>query len=500
MSTYENLKNLNIDLSPLGIHTDEAGELYYCTPEDAEVFGWAGVDGIHYCTIPQFGKMIFAVNPMNSEDPVHPIAESFDLLIALLLSCKSMDVLEQCHAWDREQYDAYMQDMEITADQKAILTQLQDQLNIVPARDVYSYVKRVQDQFDYSQIPYTEDYYDFDMNPNAPFRIDEWGIAFEGGFWNNRGSIGTKLTINHPFSWGDEKWTIEAAYICDEGLVVDYAVEINLDKFNSFLDKWNLRKDDYEDLSRIEQERIENEQPMNFGFRSKLTCNGKTLESGSGSSICWVPLSCHVDEYMHDREVKRVMKHYDLDEDKAWVLWRCSYRWEQKEEQLKTLAISFEREKKRYAVNPIGDLEKGCTADIENPLTGQKHTITVLELSNEICDASIFHNPDMEYPTHFKAMTYRIEPEMDRVSFVVQDAFESDSPRMKAQNSDGPIAMAVSFIGGARGLTGMHTKNVRSACSSMHFDDAYQVNWMPVFFMKELDDITVNVDVRIRYK
>lgn len=322
----------------------------------------------------------------------------------------------------------------------------------------------------------------------------EWGVTFDGGFWNHQGSIGTEVHMNHPFTWGDEKWTVAAAYICDEGLVVDYAVEINMDRLHAFLDKWNHIKDDFESLSRIEQEKIENEQPVNFGFRSKLTCNGHRLESGSGSSICWVPLSCHVDEYMHDIETKCFMRHYNLDEDKAWVLWRCSYRWEQKEEQLKSLEISFERDKKRCAVSPIGDLKKGDIVDIENPVTGQKHTVTVLEISDETYDDSIFNNPSMEYPTHFKAMAYSIEPEISGCSFAIQDAAEGDSPRMKEPCTDGPAAIAVSIIGGARGLTGMNTKNVKSACSAMHFDDEYEVNWMPFFFIKEMDDIVVRIE------
>lgn len=61
---------------------------------------------------------------------------------------------------------------------------------------------------------------------------------------------------------------------------------------------------------------------------------------------------------------------------------------------------------------------------------------------------------------------------------------------------DGPVAMAVSIIGGARGLTGINKNNVRSACSSMHFDDEFDVNWMLIFFIKELDDIVVRIEAQ----
>lgn len=331
------------------------------------------------------------------------------------------------------------------------------------------------------------------FNQNNQINTDAWGVSFEGGFRNNERNAGTEVVINYPFIWGDEKWTAASAYICDEGLVVDYSVEINQDRLNAFLDKWNFRKGGYENLSRIEQERLENEQPMNFGFRSRLACNGNILKSCSGSSVCWIPLSCHVDEFVHDFETKRFMKHYNLDENKAWVLWRCSYGWKKKEEQIKNLEISFERERKRYAVGPIGSLKKGDSADIYNPVTGQKHTITVLEISNETCDESVFNNPKMEYPTHFKAMAYSIEPDTDGLCFAVQDAAESDPPRIKEQNPDGPAAMAVSVIGRTGGLAGTGAKNVKSAYSALHFDDEYETDWMPAFFIKEPDDIVVRI-------
>lgn len=492
MSVYDKIKELNIDLSPLGIHCSETGERYYCTPEDAEVFGWAGVDGIHYCTIPQFGEMIFAVSPMNFGDCVHPIAGNFDALIALLLSCKSMDALEQCYAWDREQYDAYLQGCEVSDEQEEILKKLKRKLKLQPVKDVFSYVKRLQEGFDYLEIPYSEDYYDTNVNPNAPARSEEWGVTFEGGFWNQEGECGQEVRIDQSFNWGDERWTVAAAYLCKEGLVVDYTVEIELARLNAFFDKWKLREDGYEQRLRLEQEQIESEHPMNFGFRSKLLCNGTVLESGSGSSICWVPLSCRGEVYAQDLEARHVMRHYELNRKNAWVLWRCSYRWEQRETQIRTLEISLERERKRYAVSPIGALEMGDTVEIENPVTGQKFTLTASELTSETFDQSIFRNPSLDYPTHVTVLAYHMEPEPEGASFALQDANEGDAPRMREQSEDGSSAVAFSVIGGVRNGLGM---SHQTACSSMHFDEDYEVNWMPVFFLKELEDIAVEVHI-----
>lgn len=65
MTTYQKFKKLNIRHSAIGLEQSDTDVTYYCTPRDAAIIGWAGVDGIHYCTIPEFGEMIFAVSPMN---------------------------------------------------------------------------------------------------------------------------------------------------------------------------------------------------------------------------------------------------------------------------------------------------------------------------------------------------------------------------------------------------------------------------------------------------
>ena len=54
----KSFKKLKTDLSPLGFDMNGDFEVYYCTPQNAEILASSGVDGIHYCTVPQFGEMI----------------------------------------------------------------------------------------------------------------------------------------------------------------------------------------------------------------------------------------------------------------------------------------------------------------------------------------------------------------------------------------------------------------------------------------------------------
>lgn len=47
--TFQKLLQTDIDLSSLGVERRTDNEPYFCTPKGASVFGWTGVDGIHFC-------------------------------------------------------------------------------------------------------------------------------------------------------------------------------------------------------------------------------------------------------------------------------------------------------------------------------------------------------------------------------------------------------------------------------------------------------------------
>ena len=130
MTTYQKFKSLPIDHSAIGLEQSDTDVTYYCTPKDAHIIGWAGVDGIHYCTIPEFGEMIFAVSPMNFGDCVHPIARNFEDLLSLLLFCADMAVWEQCYAWDEEQFKAFLIDCPMTEKQKAVLNVIREEFKL----------------------------------------------------------------------------------------------------------------------------------------------------------------------------------------------------------------------------------------------------------------------------------------------------------------------------------------------------------------------------------
>lgn len=77
MNVYEGFLNLNINTSFIGLEKRNEDINYFCTPVGAEIIGWEGVGGIHYCFIEGFKDTVFAVNPISCCDKyVYPLANS----------------------------------------------------------------------------------------------------------------------------------------------------------------------------------------------------------------------------------------------------------------------------------------------------------------------------------------------------------------------------------------------------------------------------------------
>ena len=186
--TFQKFLQSKIDLSSVGVEFREDNAPYFCTPKGASIFGWAGVDGIHFCFIRGFGSMVFAISPMNSAPNfVHPLARNFADFLRLLLACGDVAALEQAWMWDEAQFEAFLQDNPPPKEQQKTLSGLAEKMKLKSMEQPWEYIKELQTSFDYSKIKYTEDYYDTDMNLDAEPTIPEWKVYFEGNFWGHSG-------------------------------------------------------------------------------------------------------------------------------------------------------------------------------------------------------------------------------------------------------------------------------------------------------------------------
>ena len=162
LSLVQRFYLLDTDTCPVGLIQRQDDEGYFCTPVGAHILVWTGVGGIHYCTIDGFGETVFAVNPERFENHVYLVAESFEKFLGLILSTSSEAAIEQIVDWDRSTFDEYLQkdaDYFASEEVKKALMAIAS-LGIEPVEDPFGYVKKIQENFDYAKIRYTDEYYD----------------------------------------------------------------------------------------------------------------------------------------------------------------------------------------------------------------------------------------------------------------------------------------------------------------------------------------------------
>lgn len=476
-------------------------EFYYCTPKKAQILASSGVDGTHYCTIPQFGEIIFAVSPMNFGDCVHPIARNFEDLLRLLLHCGDIAALEQCYAWDEEQYKAFLIDCPAAEKQQAVLDEIKNKCGLEPISDSFAYVKELQAEFDLSQIQYTEDYYDPEMNAAAPKVETEWAVYYEHGFWNRnaKGKPGEEIVINKTFSWGDEIWHIPAVYYCSKGLVVDFCIEIQPEKEKAFIDKWYpiLAKD--ENINNELREQIEQENPVDVNFKTHLQVNGKPVVAKHGNSIQWIPKSCLPDGERCERESKEIIRHYGFDETKAWSFHRWSCPWSTKRKpEIKSITLKLERDLVTIQGIHFKNPSVGEVISFVHPVSKIEHKLTVLAYEKQEFPQQGFQHEEYEFPTLHTAMTYTLEPELPGRNFRVRDCLDNEQPKRKPKNQFEPQASydacAIAIIGGADGPTAVFVSAGQSlerhrALSALRFEHTDDIEWKIVFREKLIEDI-----------
>ncbi|MBR4941463.1 MAG: hypothetical protein IKZ19_05635 [Clostridia bacterium] len=483
MTVSDFIRSKQIPVGCLGIQPEDNFTGYFCTPEGADVFGSAGVDGIHYCTVPGFGETIFAVSPMNRGDFVHPIAECFEDLLRLLLACGDMAALEQCYAWDREQYKAFLADCPPTAKQREAMDVIARNLELTPMEDAFGYVKKLQAEFDLSKIPYTEDYFDPDMNPEAP--PPTWEIFF---CENRRSEAGTPVSVDKSFSWAGMDWFIPEVYVCREGIVVlSYGRA---------------------DAAPVRESLAENTEisgalcPLNLDFRCSAKINGKAGIFSGANTMTWLPPL--PGEGTGWAEARWALDHYGFDRSFGWLIRRDSILWPKGEKKLKSLAVTFSAEPLRLPGACFKTPDVSENVVLTHPVSKKDFILTVVNLREEESDIGNLRPMDMQFPTFFTLMEYRIEPDSADSVIRIEDALPGDSPRhISAKGEDGfdflPQA-TLGIIGGADGPTAIITAapapqktTLKTAVSSLRFERPQEIRWRAVFFQKLWEDLETDL-------
>lgn len=506
--TYKEFLKKGIDLAPLGIEKSENFEEYFCTPKGANIIGTTEVDGIHYCFIKEFGEIVFAVSPCNGiGEYVHPIARSFDDFLSLLVSVGAEAALEQAWQWDSDTFNEYVRETRLADEQKEVILALKRDLFVVPMENPFEYIKALQDEFDYSKIKFSAQYYDIVEDGVESFEEpQEWQVYFGRGYWKSsteKNCPATELVLNKTLVWGDEIWHFPSMYLCDKGFVVDCCVELNPDKVKAFFDKWYPVPDE-PDISCEVRQQIESENPFEIYAHSHYTLNGKAIEEKNCCGLSYIPDSCLPSDIENPKETLAIIEHYHLDPTKAWSFHRHTCHWStaRMPNKIKSFSLSLERQPTTIKGIHFKNPSVGDVITFTHPISGVEHKLTVLEYEQQELPQNVFGNEEYEYPTHHTVMTYSIEPPLTEEMFIISDCLENDAARnmpKKSLKTDLTNDACICVIGGTDGPTAIFVTSENSsgechtALSALHFAPTHHVEWKIEFKAKMMEDVQIDL-------
>ncbi len=503
MSLSEKFKKMEIDLSTVGLQLEENTRTYFCTPKGAQIFGWAGIDGIHYCTIQGMGEMVFSVSPMNPPgDQVHPIARNMEDLLGLLLACGSMAAIEQAYMWDRDQFEEYRKNNPPSREQAVAMNTAAERFAIVPIADPFSYIKKLQAEFACRKVKDLLTDSDVEMQSVEKEQDGEWSVTYNSSFWSCKGPAGKEIPVKKEFFWGSERWYVPAVYRCGKGLVIDFCKACDPAELKAYIDKWDLLNESNHEYSKEQQEQMMREHPLHVEFEPSVILNGKELRRDRGCSVSWIPAECLNEEFQMEMETKAALEHYGLDLSWGWSIYRYSFRGQAEcASVLKSLKLSMKRDAESVSGGHFLSPCAGRVITFLHPVTAVQHRLTVHTDEAQELKESDFGDDCMKYPRHYRVLRYTVDPEITGCGFAVQDSGDGDSPRRKLSEEEGPVragVSAVGIIGGAdeevmTELTDGKLVKTHAACSSLYFEPQESIAWYMSFRIRSMEDVEVTL-------
>lgn len=487
MTLFGRFRRLKLDPAALGLARGEAHSTYFCTPAGAQIIGWAGTDGIHYCFIKSFGEMVFAVDPMNEPGNfVYPLAYNFEDFLRLLLACGSADLVQQAHAWDAARFEQEQQKNLPDAAGCAALAKLAQTFHLHPMEDPHGYLRTIYAEFDRSRIPFCPDYYEWvPVEPKKPV----WRVYFGSAFWaqpsRSRSRAGRALSIRQSAHWEEDLVYIPALYRCAEGLVADLCIRVDPERISRFTDE--CRAAESQDAE--QQTLLESRNPLHFSFRVQAELNRRVLRQKFACSMVWIPEPCLPEGDSNNLHARWLLEQYELDPSYGWAIHRVCLPWatsrapEIRNLRLRLLPNPTVFPGGQWITQAVGD-----GTELTHPLSGAHYQLTVTEYEPQTLDPQAFPNSAMEYPSHCVAMSFTTEPPLPHRVIGLQDQNPGDRPRPKLASSSGLLpeirsdASVIGIIGGADGPTalifgGQRNEEIHSAVSSLHFEPQQAVCW-----------------------
>lgn len=311
---------------------------------------------------------------------------------------------------------------------------------------------------------------------------NEWKIRFE-----KDDPKGREMIIGKQFRWNCVQGHIPAAYLCDEGLILDICMEYDREIYSSYLDCYRQifgRQKNGGKINRNQLTQFQQDDPMDCFFQTELLVNGKKLRHYEGHGMRWVPKDLEP-IISDDLDMQPVMEHYRLAQDKVWQFRREAYLWDEpKDQKLEDWELRLIQWPQMHVSQTFNMPKIGDRVTVSNPLTGCEHLITVTEIQQK--KVRKLHHDNLIFPENCIIMEYTLEPEVPQNMFFLRDTAEPDEPVQKENGS---------VIGGAVTVLASDSSRPegRYAVSSLHFQPVENVTWQAVFRVKTVDDMVLKL-------
>ncbi len=306
---------------------------------------------------------------------------------------------------------------------------------------------------------------------------------------------GAEIPLQKDIVWENknsqcEQWKALSVFVFPHGLVLELAKQVTPEQYLAFYEKW---KDvDEEQITDRQREQIEAESPLGECPTVLLTCNGKELESDWTRGMGWYPSEILEKlEEKQGQEAEACQQHYRLDPAYIWWIGRFYFRWKQpvNASEIQNLVLTLQAEEKRIYGEECFILHTGDQIEFLHPVTGQTYRLDALEMEEEEMPMKQMPDDESCYPRFVQTMLYKLTPDDPAVS--LKDS--SPAERIYKKNpdgsqDDGPIG--IFFIGK---LTPKKTE--RLAIGNLHYVPDAEVAWVPVFEVKDKEDITVELQL-----
>lgn len=465
MILYQKFRNSSLDTATLAMYCGEDSSESVYTPTGARIVAWTGNTGGHFCQVMGFGDMVFAVDPSAPPgDCVHPIARNIPEFIRLVHDCRSADIVFRAYQWSRRRFEEKVAAIRPDFKMRSVLRALENTYHPPVIDDVYGYIMKLQQEFDYGSLPLHPDYFEWcPVRPGAP----RWDVGMNTAFGDycDRANAGTQLDVDRDFRWNNETWSIPAVYLCENGIVVDSYLQVPPTKIDQFLEKWG--NVDPAQLSAEDQMLRQLDDPLKVDAIGKLTVNDRECPRRPLHSIVWNPAT------ENSWQARRTLEHYGLSRENGYLLRREIFLRKSNNPPIRTMDLMLCAEPVSFPGQRFVAPKNGERMDFIHPVSKIHHTLGVIAQTRESLNPNYLSND----PCCYTRLNFTVDPPINRELLSIVDC----------DPGDGNASPAAVLNAGKIPAAG------HCAVSSLRYTPAEQITWRMIFKHKTRSDITVPV-------